>query len=485
MTFDELESKYYALKGKHAGGLLSDEEFLAEVEKLTLQDEHGRWWMIGAKTGKWYVSQAGEWVQAEPPGAAPAAEKVCPQCGAPLEKGAVFCGNCGYRLGPAAQPPPQAPPMSAQPGPASAGPPAPAAAGRPKRGLLIGGAVVLFLLFLSCIGLAAYEYLSPGRPISRLILGPSIPQVVCTPPPCGPGEEYYCPDECPGGCGIVCATPTSAASAAQPTTPPPEFPTPTPELPTATPIKEHASLRNASYKGVSFSYHPSVASDVTAEILPAEESDISPFETWTFPERVGFDFIDYPYTESSWTPYLVVYPLGDFEADNPGAAQLIGDLWDLLSEQPATPDRRIPVLPPPYAAQLMHARVGYLTFENGEGIHFLTQYAQDTVPIVNSELVWQFEGLTDDGRYYVGARFPVSSPLLPDEMAKVDQSQRIAVEENFEGYIEDIERQLAEEPAANFTPDLSLLTATMESVKVEIALTATRKALPVRGSVEI
>ena len=236
MTFEELESKYYALKGKHAAGFISNEEFQAEVENLTLQDEEGRWWMIGAKTGKWYVSQEGEWVQAEPPRAAPVAEKVCPQCGAPLEKGAVFCGNCGYRLGPAAQPPPQAPPMSAQPGPASAGPPAPAAAGRPKRGLLIGGAVVLFLLFLSCIGLAAYEYLSPGRPISRLILGPSIPQVVCTPPPCRPGEEYYCPDECPGGCGTVCATPTSAASAAQPTTPPPEFPTPTPELPTATPM---------------------------------------------------------------------------------------------------------------------------------------------------------------------------------------------------------------------------------------------------------
>ena len=59
MTFDELESKYYELKGKQAGGLLSDEEFQAGVEKLSLQDEQGRWWMIGAKTGKWYVSQEG------------------------------------------------------------------------------------------------------------------------------------------------------------------------------------------------------------------------------------------------------------------------------------------------------------------------------------------------------------------------------------------------------------------------------------------
>lgn len=37
------------------------------------------------------------------------------------------------------------------------------------------------------------------------------PRPVCTPPPCQPDEVYYCPDECPGGCGTICATPTPAA----------------------------------------------------------------------------------------------------------------------------------------------------------------------------------------------------------------------------------------------------------------------------------
>ncbi len=30
----------------------------------------------------------------------------------------------------------------------------------------------------------------------------------CTPPACKEGEVYHCPDECPGGCGTTCATPT-------------------------------------------------------------------------------------------------------------------------------------------------------------------------------------------------------------------------------------------------------------------------------------
>jgi len=43
----------------------------------------------------------------------------------------------------------------------------------------------------------------PGSPTD-------IPMPVCTPPPCGPDEVYYCPGDCPGGCGTVCATPTPA-----------------------------------------------------------------------------------------------------------------------------------------------------------------------------------------------------------------------------------------------------------------------------------
>jgi glucose/arabinose dehydrogenase len=34
------------------------------------------------------------------------------------------------------------------------------------------------------------------------------PQPVCTPPPCTADEVYFCPDDCPGGCGTSCATQT-------------------------------------------------------------------------------------------------------------------------------------------------------------------------------------------------------------------------------------------------------------------------------------
>jgi hypothetical protein len=42
------------------------------------------------------------------------------------------------------------------------------------------------------------------------------PMPVCTPPNCAEGEVYYCPGECPGGCGTICATPTPGGDATAP-----------------------------------------------------------------------------------------------------------------------------------------------------------------------------------------------------------------------------------------------------------------------------
>jgi len=54
--------------------------------------------------------------------------------------------------------------------------------------------VVVFLLILAGLACQAPQ--------------PATPEVVCTPPPCEEGEVYYCEDDCPGGCGTECATPT-------------------------------------------------------------------------------------------------------------------------------------------------------------------------------------------------------------------------------------------------------------------------------------
>ncbi|HET89870.1 MAG TPA: hypothetical protein ENN99_03895, partial [Chloroflexi bacterium] len=60
---------------------------------------------------------------------------------------------------------------------------------------------------------------TPGQPTASPSVVPAdTPMVMCTPPPCSEDEVYYCPDECPGGCGTECATPTAAPPGASPPT---------------------------------------------------------------------------------------------------------------------------------------------------------------------------------------------------------------------------------------------------------------------------
>lgn len=66
MNFDEMERRYYELRGKHAAGKLNTDEFQNAVAELTREDDQGRLWTIGVRTGNWYVARAGEWVQAHP-----------------------------------------------------------------------------------------------------------------------------------------------------------------------------------------------------------------------------------------------------------------------------------------------------------------------------------------------------------------------------------------------------------------------------------
>jgi glucose/arabinose dehydrogenase len=73
--------------------------------------------------------------------------------------------------------------------------------------------------------------LTPMTPVETQ----ATPMLMCTPPACSAGEVFHCPDECPGGCGTVCATPTPEPDAETPTT---ESDVETPSTETAPPSGE-------------------------------------------------------------------------------------------------------------------------------------------------------------------------------------------------------------------------------------------------------
>jgi hypothetical protein len=69
--FQRTEDEYFRLKGQLAAGRITREQFDAALKNLMVQDAQGRWWMMGADSGKWYVSDGQNWVEANPSGIAP------------------------------------------------------------------------------------------------------------------------------------------------------------------------------------------------------------------------------------------------------------------------------------------------------------------------------------------------------------------------------------------------------------------------------
>lgn len=67
MNFLEAEKTYKDLKAQHEAGKLNDATFEAEVGKLRMQDEQGRWWQIGVQSGDWYMHDGQKWSKAKPP----------------------------------------------------------------------------------------------------------------------------------------------------------------------------------------------------------------------------------------------------------------------------------------------------------------------------------------------------------------------------------------------------------------------------------
>ena len=75
---------------------------------------------------------------------------------------------------------------------------------------------------------------------------------------------------------------------------------------------------------------------------------------------------------------------------------------------------QLPAVPFFNAQQVFASKIQIISFQNGSGVRFLTEYAQSAAPINNHELFYHFQGVTRDGAYYIIAIFPITVPLLAE-----------------------------------------------------------------------
>lgn len=182
------------------------------------------------------------------------------------------------------------------------------------------------------------------------------------------------------------------------------------------------------------------------------------------PEYTRLTLQGYPISNHLMMPQIFIYPVQELQAVNESTAPIVASLQTLLQSPQEIP--LMPFLPLFNAQQVIHAHVQYLDFQSGQGLRYLTQYDQAPIPINNNELIYTYQGLTSDGRYYVAAVLPVHHPSLPVDAA-VTGNEPPEFSSDFPTYLQNVVASLNPQAANTFTPDLTQLDAMMSSLEVK------------------
>jgi hypothetical protein len=239
----------------------------------------------------------------------------------------------------------------------------------------------------------------------------------------------------------------------------------TPE-PTRETAPTEASLPQADFGGVTFSYDPQIASAVSGEEEAATDpGQGAPWEVQ--PATIRFSFDGYPVADSFTAPVILIFPVKEYQSMSEEAGKVIEELRQVIASQPQpTFDKGYPFLPMWNAAQIMRTKVAYFSFANGQGVRYLTQYGQGISPLNNKYLFYTYQGLTSDGKYYVSAILPVTNAILPPDESVIPGGDYQKFSDNYLDYLNGMVDKLDAQSEDAFVPSLTALDNLIKSIAI-------------------
>lgn len=260
-------------------------------------------------------------------------------------------------------------------------------------------------------------------------------------------------------------------------------PTPTPEvfisltqaIP-ATPTVQPSPAANTlvTFGRLSLEIPSSVATGASGnDIAPVTAEDAAYWEKT--PGHLQVSLGDYYILQGKFhQPQIYVYPALEYAQLVPAAFESMHRLRNALHAPDAVGVDQLPAVPFFNAAQVSASNVQPISFQNGSGIRFVTEYAQGFVSINNQDLFYHFQGFTDDGNYYIIAILPITSPVLaetedlnaPLPAGGIHFPDLASQDPDLQGYFDAVTTLLDAQPPESFSPALSQLDALIQSMWV-------------------
>jgi len=236
-----------------------------------------------------------------------------------------------------------------------------------------------------------------------------------------------------------------------------------------------------SFQNISFTIPEGLATGAQSEVIPlADETTNS--DPWSIaPEHTRFTLSRTDAFPSNFDMQISIIPVDEYMQMNAGAAAQI----PLLQQKLASGDlSKVVVLPPYNAALVIDSKHAKIDFPNGSGIRSIQEYHQGPMPITNDYLIYSFQGITNDGKYYVSVVAPIRASFLIDETFNPDPNASVPTpivpeggflfptvfpfdSPEYDQYYQAVADKLSQTPPEQFTPSILMLDALVQSILIQ------------------
>ncbi len=244
------------------------------------------------------------------------------------------------------------------------------------------------------------------------------------------------------------------------------------KAPTALPTSIDGTA--VSYGLLRFVLPTGVASGIRGSQFPrAEGNNVSPWDVTPGHTQVKLE--GYLLQGKFHEPRILVYPAQAYAEQRPAAFESIRRINNILGNPSILiNNEQLPAIPFFNAAPVFSSNVKVLSFQNGKGVRFLTDYAQYPASANNHDLFYHYEGVTNDGAYYVIAILPITVPVLAEtsDRAAVLPRGGVAYPDvtkpnvDWKGYYVAVTNLLNAQSPDSFAPTINRLDALIQSMQI-------------------
>lgn len=229
------------------------------------------------------------------------------------------------------------------------------------------------------------------------------------------------------------------------------------------------SPANVTCNELSFYLDPALGSGYDCETVSESSSSDIPMDIFIYPAYTELSIQNYPLTHTQFPAQIRIYPVKRFSELLPDVIpHRVSDL-ELFSSSGTWNSGELPFLPVLPMLQTFFSYETDLSFNGGHGVRFITDYNESNHPISNSTIFYTYQGITDDGAYWVAVTLPISSPILPADADFRDLPEGYTSEnwqQNYSSYVNELKDSLEAQVPGSFFPTLNNLDDLVRSITV-------------------